>query len=216
MNSSASTTNNFLTYDWSPLIQFETGGRKYYEKFLKFCTWPGGLSGITHGIGFDYGYMSSAEFEKFFAKYFNAQQANRLRKILGMTGQKAKAMLFLVRDIAMEWDVALEIFQKWTIPKFWHLAALTWPGFNRLHPLAQVALVSLIYNRGPSLEGSRRIEMKNIRKHVQEQNYEMIAQEIENMKKYWIGTNLSGLLKRREEEAKMVRQAGKMIMTKQI
>ena len=52
------TMKSFLDYDWTTVINFESGGENYYNKYLKSVSWPGGASGLTIGIGADLGYMS--------------------------------------------------------------------------------------------------------------------------------------------------------------
>jgi len=102
-------------------------------------------------------------------------------------------------------EAAKRLFWAVTLPEFSDLTRKTFPGTEELPPDAQAALLSLIYNRGCSLAGSRRIEMASIKEHVRNQNLEAIAQELESMKRLWIGQGLDGLLKRREREAALVR-----------
>lgn len=74
-----------------------------------------------------------------------------------------------------------------------------------LPPDAQGALLSLVFNRGSSLSGSTRKEMKNIQAYVESKNLQKIADEIRSMKRLW--SNLNGLLERREVEASLVENA---------
>jgi GH24 family phage-related lysozyme (muramidase) len=46
--------------------------------------------------------------------------------------------------------------------------------------------------------------MLNIKPLVLKKDYKGIAREIRSMKRIWEGKNMDGLIKRREEEAKMV------------
>jgi GH24 family phage-related lysozyme (muramidase) len=73
-----------------------------------------------------------------------------------------------------------------------------------LHPNAYGAIVSLVFNRGTSLVGDKRLEMRNIRVLVPKKDYSKIAQEFRSMKRLWKGKNLNGLIERREAEAKLV------------
>ena len=54
------------------------------------------------------------------------------------------------------------------------------------------------------MKGDSRKEMRNIRAHVPEKNYKKIAQEIQNMKRLWVGKDLDGLLTRRDAEASLI------------
>ena len=194
----------YLDYDWTPVVEFETGGKSYYEKFLKKMSWPKGESGITMGIGADLGYMTKEEFEKFFSKYFTKKQCERLNDVIGLKGENAKNALSKVKDIELSWDNAYKAFIEWTLPKFWKMTSDLWVGLDKLKEPAQIALVSIVFNRGSAIKGPSRVEMVNIKPYVMCQNYNAIAKEIRSMKRLWQGKGLDGLIKRREAEAKMV------------
>jgi GH24 family phage-related lysozyme (muramidase) len=68
----------------------------------------------------------------------------------------------------------------------------------------QVAGDSLVFNRGTSLVGDKRLEMRNIKVLIPKKDYKKIAQEIRSMKRLWRGKNLDGLIERREAEAKLI------------
>ncbi len=63
---------------------------------------------------------------------------------------------------------------------------------------------SIVYNRGSSMVGSSREEMRKIRDLVPLKDYQGIAQQIISMKRLWEGKGLDGLLKRRDAEAALV------------
>lgn len=195
---------DYLQYDWTPVINFETGGQTYYEKFLKKVTWPGGASGLTIGIGADLGYMSVSEYDKYFAKFFTKEQNIKLKQAIGLKGDKAKAKLSSARGIELDWEDASAAFVEWTLPKFWKLTNELWPGVDKLREKAQIGLVSIVFNRGASTKGPSRKEMVNIKPLVIKKDYKGIAKEIRSMKRLWEGKNLDGLIKRRELEAQMV------------
>jgi GH24 family phage-related lysozyme (muramidase) len=194
----------YLDYDWTPIIAFESGGEKYYNKFLKSMTWPKGASGITMGIGADLGYMSEKEFDAYFSKYFTDDENKKLKPTIGLKGDSAKNVLSKVKNIELSWENASEAFVDWTLPKFWNLTNALWPKMDELCEKAQIGLVSIVFNRGASTKGSSRTEMLNIKPLVLKKDYKGIAKEIRSMKRLWEGKNMDGLIKRREEEAKMV------------
>lgn len=196
----------YLDYDWTSVIQFETGGKNYYEKFLQRMTWPGGQSGITMGIGADLGYMSQQEFDSYFAKYFTLEERKLIEPVIGLKGEQARNILMRVKHIELSWTNASKAFVEWTLPKFWKMANDLWPGLDQLKEEAQIALVSLVFNRGASIAGSSRVEMKNIKELVLKKDYKGIAEQIRLMKRLWINKNLDGLLSRREKEANMVEE----------
>lgn len=195
---------SYLEYDWSSVINFESGGESYYNKFLKKVTWPGGASGLTIGIGADLGYMSKEEFEKYFGSFFSVEENAKLKSTIGLKGTSAKAKLSSVKGIELNWENAMDAFINWTLPKFWKLSNALWPGLDKLKEPAQIALVSLVFNRGASTKGSSRTEMVNIKSLVLKSDYKNIAKEVRSMKRLWVGKNMDGLIKRREEEAKMI------------
>jgi GH24 family phage-related lysozyme (muramidase) len=194
----------YLDYDWNPIIAFESGGEKYYNKFLKNMTWPKGASGITMGIGADLGHMSEKEFDTYFSKYFTNEESEKLKSTIGLKGDSAKNALFKVKNIELSWENASEAFVDWTLPKFWNLTNALWPKMHELCEKAQIGLLSIVFNRGASTKGSSRAEMLNIKPLVLKKDYKGIAREIRSMKRIWEGKNMDGLIKRREEEAKMV------------
>ncbi|NDD52452.1 hypothetical protein EBZ39_00990 [bacterium] len=188
------------------ILQYEVGGTEnYYNKYLTHPTWPGGASGLTLGIGIDCGYYSPQELEKIF--YFLPKvQLNAVKNASGKTGQSGKQYVQQVKplNITVTWDQAIEIFNSLTWPKFAKLAEKTFPGLDQLCGDAYGAIVSLVFNRGTSLTGSSRQEMRNIVPLVAKKDYKGIAKELRSMKRLWAGKGLDGLIERREAEAKLV------------
>jgi GH24 family phage-related lysozyme (muramidase) len=196
---------NYLSFDWTPVINFESGGEYFYNKKLSSPTWPGAASGVTIGIGADLGYMTKLEYNKYFSRYFTEEENRQLISVIGKKGLNAKSALRQISpSIKLKWEDAIEIFKNWTLPKFWSLANSVWPGLDNLCESAQVALVSIVFNRGTSLSGASRLEMRKIKVLVPQKNYALIAKEIRSMKRLWANKKLNGLLRRRDKEALMV------------
>lgn len=193
------------------IIDYEVGGGKsYYNSALKRPCYPGGQSGVTIGIGYDLGYNTAAQFKSDWGSSLDFSDFNRLSAHLGKKGSQAKLSIPSVRDISIEWETALEVFKKSTIPRFIKETLIAFPGADKLHPDAFGALVSLVFNRGGSLSGSRRSEMLNISKAIKGEIktsniYSYIADQIISMKRLWVGKGLDGLLRRRDEEAQIIR-----------
>jgi len=188
------------------LLQYEVGGGKsYYEKYLSKFTWPGGASGPTIAIGIDCAYYSELELAKIFS-FLSTEQLDQIKKASGKSGERGKEYTKTLRaaGIVVEWDKALDIFQKLTWPKFTKLAEKTFPGLSDLHPDAYGAIISLVFNRGTSLKGDSRKEMVNIKNLIPKKDYKKIAKEFRNMKRIWVGKGLDGLIERREAEAVLV------------
>lgn len=188
------------------ILEYEVGGgRSYYEKLLSHPTWPGGASGTTLAIGVDCGYYTPNELEKIFY-FLPANQLDAIKNASGKTGQAGKDYVRQIKplNITVSWDQAIKIFNELTWPKFAKLAEHTFPGVDQLCDNAYGALVSLIFNRGGSLSGSSRAEMRTIRELVPKKDYRGIAEELRSMKRIWEGKGLDGLLARREAEARLV------------
>lgn len=188
------------------ILKYEVGGGKaYYDKFLSKPTWPGGASGMTLGIGVDCGYYTPAELEKIFS-FLPKKQLEVVKGASGKTGQAGREYTNQHKNdgIVVTWDQALDIFNKLIWTKFSKLAERAFPGLDQLCDNAYGALVSLVFNRGSSLIGDSRLEMRNIRVLVPKKDYKGIANELRKMKRIWQGKGLDGLLERREAEAKLV------------
>jgi GH24 family phage-related lysozyme (muramidase) len=188
------------------ILEYEVGGGKsYYEKYLAKPTWPGGASGFTVGIGVDCGYYSPAELEKLFS-FLPKKQLDIIKGASGKTSQAGKAYTQQHKNsgIVIPWDKALDIFNKLIWTKFSRLAERAFPGLDQLCDDAYGAIVSLVFNRGSSLTGASRLEMRNIRDLVPKKNYKGIAKEFRKMKRIWKGKGLDGLLARRDAEADLV------------
>lgn len=186
------------------IIKYEIGNKDYYNKFLKRPTWPKAASGVTIGIGYDLGYNSKATVKKDWGKFISDSDMQRLLGVVGIKGNSAESYADKVKDIVISWDSAIKVFEETTLIKFIDYTLKAFPKSEELHPDAFGALVSIVFNRGASMKGSRREEMRRIRSLVPEKDYQGIADEIRSMKRLWANKGLEGLLKRREAEAKLV------------
>jgi GH24 family phage-related lysozyme (muramidase) len=188
------------------ILEYEVGGGKsYYEKYLAKPTWPGGASGMTLGIGVDCGYYTPTELEKLFS-FLPKAQLEIVKGASGKTSQAGKAYTQKYKNsgIVIPWDKALKIFNELIWTKFAKLAERAFPGLDQLCDDAYGAIVSLVFNRGSSLTGDSRLEMRRIRDLVPNKDYKGIAKELRKMKRIWQGKGLDGLLARRDAEASLV------------
>jgi len=188
------------------LFEYEVGGGKaYYEKKLSRFTWPGGASGPTIGIGIDTAYYNPQEIASIF-KFLPEDQIHLIQGAAGKTKQRGKDYTLELRKagIVVTWDHAVEIFEDLTWPKFSKAAEKAFPDLTELHEDAYGTIVSLVFNRGTSMSGDSRREMRNIRALVPDKNYKKIAAEFRAMKRIWEGQGLDGLLKRRDAEATLM------------
>ena len=161
------------------ILKYEVGGgESYYNRFLYRPIWPGLNSGVTIGVGYDLGYNNLQSFKASWTGKLSTQDIIRLARALGVKGRSAKELIPGVKDIKISWEHALSVFKSHTIPIFADQTNRVFPGADRLHPDAYGALLSLVFNRGADLSGSRRIEMARIRTLVPKKDYKAIALEI--------------------------------------
>ena len=190
------------------ILDFEVGGgQAYYDKKLVHPTWPGGESGVTIGVGYDIGYATRAQLDADWGARIAGPDLARLALCLGVKSLSAKARIPSVRDIAIPWMAASAVFFALTVPRYYRQTAAAFPGLERLPADAQGALVSLVFNRGGSMKGASRSEMRAIRDLVPLGDLRGIAAQLRAMKRLWVGKGLDGLVKRREVEAKLVESA---------
>ncbi len=190
------------------ILDYEVGGgQAYYEKKLVHPTWPGGQSGVTIGVGYDLGYNSQAQYQADWGTRLNPNDFNRLKACLGAKAAPAHAKVAGVKDIAVPWAAASAVFFARTVPRFYKTALDAFPGMDQLPGDAQGALVSLVFNRGSSMKGDSRREMRAIKELVPKKDLKGIAAQLRAMKRLWVGKHLDGLLARREAEAKLVEGA---------
>ena len=137
---------------------------------------------------------------------FSEKQINLIKGASGKTGQAGKQYTTVLRDagIKVTWEQAQKIFETLTWPKFTRLAEKAFPGLDKLCDDAYGAIVSLVFNRGTSMSGESRSEMREIRSLVPKKDYRSIALEIQKMKRIWKGKGLDGLLTRRDAESALV------------
>lgn len=191
------------------VLESEISSKAMYNSRYKFPTWPHGSSGITIGIGYDLGYTTPAQFERDWRALLGDARFNKLKPAVGKKGEPARnALSASVKSVEIPYEDALEVFYTASVPVYARTAAKAYPGIELLPPDAQGALLSLVYNRGASLTGATRTEMKNIVQWVKAKNLDRIASEIISMKRLWAGKpNMRGLLLRRDKEAALVRNA---------
>ena len=182
-----------------------------FEGFDHPGAWPGGGSGVTLGIGYDLGFYTRDEFFSDWGAHLSSEIMTRLVKAIGKTGAAAKNLARSFTDIKIPRKAGEAVFIARTVPKQVGLTGRAFPDVTKLPPDAQGALVSLVFNRGTSMQGDRRREMREIRDAIVRADFQMskmletIASSIESMIRLWVGKGLNGLIRRRKAEAALVR-----------
>jgi GH24 family phage-related lysozyme (muramidase) len=95
------------------------------------------------------------------------------------------------------------------LPEFDEQTRQVFPRVPELRAARRTALVSLVYNRGPSLRDRNRDtqdrrEMRVIKDLLGVGNFEALSEQFDSMARLWEG-RLPGLVKRRHDEARLWR-----------
>ena len=126
-----------------------------------------------------------------------------------MKGSAAKNAASRYSDINVSKDAALDVFHSTTMPRWYNETKRAFPGLEKLPPMAQGVLTSLVFNRGGGMSGDRRREMREVRSAIGnyqgQQSLNYISNRIQAMKRLWVNKGVDGLLTRRDIEASMVR-----------
>jgi hypothetical protein len=180
------------------------GGAPYYNRRLLHPTWPGGASGVTIGVGYDLGYNTRGDIARDWSTLPPAAIL-QLQSCAGITGSSARLKLPAVRHLIIPWESALSVYQRSTLPRFAAATRAAYPGIHTLHPHIQSAMLSWVFNRGPGIHPTsvRDREKRTIRSAIPTRP-SVLPPQIRASKRLWTGTNLTGLIRRREAEAKLV------------
>jgi len=181
------------------IVDFEVGGKEYYEKFLMSPEWPKTIaSGVTIACGYDLGHVTQEEFMHDWQDYLDDFTLLRLSKCIGLRGHRARELIPSLRDIKISYTIAMKQFADRTLPKWIKRCEQFWPRWDSLLPMQRTALLSLAFNRGTSLMGPRRMGMQQIVDCLNANRLGPIPNIIRKMAQLH---ELSGLQKRRFKEA---------------
>jgi len=178
------------------IIEQETGGQDEYNRHPE---WPGEASGITIGIGYDLGYNSSATISRDWQLEVQRADLERLVACAGIRGADAQTRLPLVRDIKIDWQSAVDVFESVTVPRFYDMMLNVYPEAAQLGSNQAAALLSLVFNRGSALSGDRRREMQEIQYALKAGTIAQVPDLLRSMDRLW--PNTKGLRLRRHREA---------------
>jgi len=91
------------------------------------------------------------------------------------------------------------VFNKCTVPRFYAQMVRIYPEAATIDPDAACALLSLVFNRGSSLNGERRKEMADIQTALKKNDLPAIVGLLREQKRLW--PDSKGLRNRRDAEA---------------
>jgi GH24 family phage-related lysozyme (muramidase) len=183
------------------IARLEVGSPRQYELMYRHPAWPGEQSGITIGIGYDLKFVTRLQFEADWAGVLSPTAIDRLAVAFSVTGRTQLRQA--VADLDFPLDVAMKVFRERTLPEFIIKTRSIYPQLDSLSPARATALVSLVYNRGASLDGDRRREMRAIQTLLASDDLDAVAAEFDAMERLWEPT--CGLVKRRHDEARLWR-----------
>ena len=184
------------------IIACEITSAEYYNRVECHPSWPGGDSGVTIGIGYDLGMGTEAQFREDWAGLLPDAVMDSLAATCGVHGAVAKAMAVYRYALTIPLSAATSVFMARSIPQAIDATVRAFPGSRALPPDCFGALVSLVFNRGGSLVGDRRREMRQIMLALPS-HPELVPDLIRSMKRLWEGQGLDGLLARRDAEAEL-------------
>jgi hypothetical protein len=189
------------------IIRWEITSPAIYTKRYQRPIWPKGASGITVGVGDDLGHQTAQVIARNWHEHANV---DRLVTAAGIIGARARDALPSYRDILTPYPLAETVFASATLPAYDSLAARTFAdGWDKLPPNARGTLTSTVYNRGASMRGDRRREMRVLRDDcVPRGDLECMAAQYRSMCRLWAGTeNSTGLCNRYRETADLAVRA---------
>lgn len=179
------------------------GGASYYSRFLARPCWPGGASGVTIGVGYDLGYNTRSQIAADW-KALSPDIIARLQSVAGVKGASAQRLAPTLRSISIPWDIAEKVYRERTIPRFARLTEGAYRGTATMHPHAQSAMLSWVFNRGEGISSSSRDTEKRAMRSDIPTRVKLLPGHFRASKRIWVGRGLDGLLRRREDEARLI------------
>jgi hypothetical protein len=176
--------------------------------------WPKGNSGITIGVGWDLGHHSQQDFLKTWAG-LGTETLKKLQIAVGKRGSQAEQLVPSLKTIVVPRDVSLAVFQGSLSEDYYPQLLGLFPGVENLPAEVQVALLSVVFNRGTVLghdpnwktatELDRRWEMRRLQDDVKRGDLFAIYIRLGTMKRIWETTGPRGLMYRRRNEQHLIR-----------
>lgn len=188
---------------WSPQSGFAIYNRKFRKPIVPDP--DNSDSGVTIGIGYDCGHVSANKIKMDWQSVLPLHMVTALTSVAGLKKRTAVNNLPLVSGVDVPIEAALQVFFNTTIHDFSKEALRIYPDLFKLHPVEQSAIVGLVYNRGASLIGDRRKEMRDLITAIKNDDDREMADLIRAMTRLW--PNTLGLRRRREAEAALVELA---------
>ena len=193
----------------------ETGGLAYYNAVTRWPHYPGYASGVTIGVGYDLRFHSETNFRQLWGDHLSHESLHELSKDIGKSGSKKRITELKRLGVEIPFKSAWHVFVEKTLPRFYSDTEAIYPSIGTLPDLCRSVLVSIVFNRGNSLNGSRRKEMREIgnvltrasEPGLYKRKRKMILADVEDhlvsMQRLWDPG--SGVHRRRQAEANLWR-----------
>jgi hypothetical protein len=176
--------------------------------------WPKGDSGITVGVGWDLGQHSESEFLSAWAA-LDLATLGQLKIAIHKRGREAEVLVPRLKAIVVPRNISLSVFRTSLEDSYYPMTLRLFPGVETLPTEVQVALVSLVFNRGVLLgrdpdwtkakELDRRWEIRRLQDDVKQRDLFAIYIRLGTMKRLWEKAGPRGLLYRRRDEQHLIR-----------
>ena len=185
------------------IAEFEVGGKSYYVKAYQRPIWPGHLSGVTWGIGYDAGYNTAAQIKADWGPYVDKSTLAAMMSCAGIKKSAAKWKRQEVRwKISIPFDVAMKVFLKRTVPRFAAMTKRAYPNIEFAPPTIQDMALSQSFNRGTSTRGHSRRHILWQTQASARRDYAAMPQFCRDSEVVWRGKSVyNGLKRRRFAEA---------------
>jgi hypothetical protein len=186
----------------------EVSGPREYRRLYRNPVWPSAKSGITIGIGYDLRFCDAARLRADWGTCLPDAALSRLEPVLLKPG--SQQALDSVRDLDVPLLSALSVFLGRTLPDCLKATRAIYPQIDQLPAARRTALVSLVYNRGSQLSDNDaarqdRREMREIAMLLAAGRADDVAAQFESMTRLWDPATMGGLIRRRQDEAKLWR-----------
>jgi hypothetical protein len=174
-----------------------------YRRRYKHPVWPTKESGITIGIGYDLRFKDRSSLE---ADWGGTLEPSVISRLAGACGTRGSAdLLASVSDVEVPLAHAFHVFLSRMLPEHVGKTRRAYPQLDGLAAARRTALISLVFNRGPSFDGERRTEMRRIRQLLDMRDPEGVPAQLEAMTRLWHPIEEAGVIARRRREATLWR-----------
>ena len=135
------------------IVTEEDSGETYYTRHYQHFEWPQGASGPTIGIGYDCGYVTTAQARVDWEGFVSPDTIEAIVKACGLKGQAAAAFVRAHgASVTITWDQAIAQFKGRELPQWLAKVQAALPNTGKLSPTA-----SAHWCRSPTIAAVRTI-----------------------------------------------------------